>query len=287
MHASTILLVPLVLHFSFSVASEGLLDGTHDVALPGSVFQTFRRTTVEQCRRLCVYSSRCLSVNWSSSTRECQLNSKKGNVESLQVSDSNVYLPVQQNITQQGHPCVKQPCSTDHMCIPVNMAKGHACVRIASFIPQTIEDRMPSKTVTTTSAALLATLEETTSTATARISTTPATVATTSAAPPTPLAVSATTTTSISASITSIATTPYNGTCVTDIDCAVPPGRTCSNGVCICSIGYDMDETSFVCRNMTECTSFGSKFTLHVDKEIIDYDIDRIRHKTPAELEAV
>ncbi|XP_046547913.1 uncharacterized protein LOC124257817 [Haliotis rubra] len=78
-------------------------------------------------------------------------------------------------------------------------------------------------------------------------------------------------------------TPPYNGTCVTDSDCAVPPGWTCSGGVCTCSIGYDLDETSVTCRKLTECSSFGSDFTLFVNLAIRGHNIRTIHSKTSAE----
>ncbi|XP_046557091.1 integumentary mucin C.1-like [Haliotis rubra] len=157
-------------------------------------------------------------------------------------------------------------------------------------------------TAATTSAAPPTTLEVTTSTTTAPIPTFTATAVTTSAAPPTTLEVTMTTSpmststtsngtttsaepTTSAPTATSAATTttaPYNGTCVTDIDCAVPPGRTCSGGVCICSIGYDMDETSVTCRKLTECSSFGSGFILYVDKVIKGYAVYK-SYTTPAD----
>ncbi|XP_067660113.1 integumentary mucin C.1-like, partial [Haliotis asinina] len=215
---STTFLSALILHFSLCATAQGRFDGRQDVVLPGSVFQTFRRTTVQQCRRLCVYSLRCLSVNWSSSTRECQLNSKKGNVESLQVSDSDVYLPVQK-LKLQGHPCVSHPCSTDHMCIPVNTAKGHVCAHVDASMPQTTEAGVLSKaaattiTVSTTSSLRVA---ETTSTtaATTTSGTTPISPTATTTSGTTPISTTATTTSgttpiSTTATTTSI-TTPIS-----------------------------------------------------------------------------
>ncbi|XP_067660114.1 integumentary mucin A.1-like [Haliotis asinina] len=328
MDVSYIFLAAVILHVSLSM---GQFDRTQDVVLSGFVFQTFRRTTVQQCRRLCVYSSRCLSVNWSSSTRECQLNSKKGNGETLQVSRSNIYLPAEQ-ITEQGHPCASQTCSTNHMCIPVNTAKRHVCVRIDASKPQTA-----TTTTTTTAAAAAAAAAATTTTTTAATTTTTTTAATTATTTTTTAAITTTTsttvettspqasattatattlpntnepspaTTPVSTSGTSGGTTvsskpttsassapstttttittpkPYNGTCVTDIDCAVPPGRTCSSGACICSIGYDMDETSFMCRKLTDCASLGSNFTMFTDMAVKGNNVRNIYSKTPAE----
>ncbi|XP_046547897.1 integumentary mucin C.1-like [Haliotis rubra] len=310
MDASTIFLAALILNVYLSM---GQFDGTQDLVLPGSVFQIFRRTTLQQCRRLCLYSSRCLSVNWSSSTRECQLNSKKGNSETLQVSRSNIYLPAAQ-IAGKGHPCASQPCSTDHMCIPVNTAKDHVCVRVGAFMPTTEAGMTNSATTTatvattspqaasaTTSTASPTTLEETTTTTTTTVVTTPlpntnepeltspvttthistTTTSLESATSPEPTtSASPAPSTTTTASTTS---TPYNGTCVTDIDCAVPPGRTCSGGVCICSIGYDMDETSVTCRKLTDCTSVGSNFTVYTDMAIKGNNARAIYSKTPAE----
>ncbi|XP_067660117.1 uncharacterized protein [Haliotis asinina] len=266
----------------------GQSEGTQDVVLSGSVFQTFRRATLQQCRRLCVYSSRCLSVNWSSATRECQLNSEKKEIERVQVSRSNIYLSVKLNMAAQVHPCDSEPCSTNHMCIPVNTAKAHICVRNAAFIPQTTDER-------TTSAAPSSTLEVTATLTTAPISTFAPTAATISVAPPTTLEVTTTmspSTTSVEAMTSPEATTsaPTVSTatttcisCETDIDCVVPPGRTCFGGDCMCSIGYDMDETSVECRRLTECTSFGLEFTLHVDTVITGNNFASSPSKTAEE----
>ncbi|XP_046371240.2 uncharacterized protein LOC124145503 [Haliotis rufescens] len=171
MDTNTIFVAALILHFSLCVASKGQFDGIQDMILSGSVFQIFRRTTLQQCRRLCGYSSRCLSVNWSSLAKECQLNSKTGNRESLQVSDKNIYLQVQQ-MPQQAHPCANQPCSTNHMCIPVNTAKDHICVRLGALTPETTEAGMATKFATTTTAVATSSR---------------AAAATTSTAPPAPL----------------------------------------------------------------------------------------------------
>ncbi|XP_071097486.1 probable maltase-glucoamylase 2 [Haliotis cracherodii] len=360
MDTNTIFVAALILHFSLSVASKGQFDGIPDMILSGSVFQIFRRTTLQQCRRLCGYSSRCLSINWSSLAKECQLNSKTGNRESLQVSHNNIYLQDQQ-MTQQAHPCANQPCSTNHMCIPVNTAKAHICVRLGVFIPQTTEAGMATASATNTTATATVpsqaassttsivsppSLEVSISATTTAPTTTPALTTTTNTSTPTTTPASTTTTTPTTTPIstfttitttttttttptaitpkpasthaitipdttefemTSLETTtttpapttsapaststtelasrsdPYNGTCVTDVDCATPPERTCSGGVCICSIGYDMDETSVVCRKLTECSSLGSEFTLHVDKYIKQTNFKTIDDKTPEE----
>ncbi|XP_046547902.1 salivary glue protein Sgs-3-like [Haliotis rubra] len=168
------------------------------------------------------------------------------------------------------------------MCIPVNTAKGHICVRVAAFIPQTTVARMTPKTATTTTTAATTyaapptTLEVTTTTTTTHMSASTTLNGTTTSAEPTTSAPTST-------SAATMTTAPYNGTCVTDIDCAVPPGRTCSRGVCICSIGYGMGEISVECRRLTECTSFGLEFTLHVDKGIYMHDFKYINSKTSAE----
>ncbi|XP_067660119.1 hepatitis A virus cellular receptor 1-like [Haliotis asinina] len=304
---NAVFLPVLLLHFSLCAASQRSFGATADVVLPGSVFHTFRRTTVQQCRQLCVYSSRCLSISWSSSTRECQLNSKKRNSERLLVSDKNLYLSVQ-DMTQQDHPCGYQPCSTEHMCIPVNTAKGHVCVRIDASKPQTTAEgitKSASTTATTvatstqavsakTSTAVPTTPKVPTMTSAATTTTTTTTTLPdtneperTSPAATTPISTSTTsqettspetTTSATSAPSTTTTTTttpkPYNGTCVTDIDCAVPPGRTCFNGVCICFIGYDMDETNVKCRKLTE----------YSNGEIVEVGIELFPVKAWAEL---
>ncbi|XP_046557182.1 integumentary mucin C.1-like [Haliotis rubra] len=230
------------------------------------------------------------------------------------------------------------------MCIPVNTAKDHVCVRVGAFMPTT-EAGMTNFAITTatvattsaqaasatTSSAYPTSLEATTTvtgttsttTTTTTTTTTAATTTTTTTAAAAAAATTTTTTTlkdtaepeltspitttPISTSTTSVGTStspepttstspapsttttaittlePYNCTCVTDIDCAEPPGRICSGGVCICSIGYDMDETRIVCRKLTECTSYGSDFTLHVHRAITGHNFENFRSKTSVE----
>ncbi|XP_067661891.1 GTPase activating protein homolog 2-like [Haliotis asinina] len=134
-------------------------------------------------------------------------------------------------------------------------------------------------TATTTSGTTLMT-----TTATTTSETTPMTTTATTTSGTTLMTTTATTTSGTTHTPTTATSTPDNGTCVKDSDCAVPPGRTCSNGVCICSIGYDMDETSVKCRKLTECSSFRSDFILYVDRVIKGYAIDKhLYYTTPAD----
>ncbi|XP_046557090.1 uncharacterized protein LOC124266331 [Haliotis rubra] len=103
-------------------------NAVQDKILSGAVFEVFSKTTLIQCSRLCLYSSRCVSANWITRAKECQLNSRGGDEQSLQVSHSNIYLAVHVN-PLQAHPCSHHPCTVEDICVPVMGSTSHICLR--------------------------------------------------------------------------------------------------------------------------------------------------------------
>ncbi|XP_067660115.1 uncharacterized protein [Haliotis asinina] len=128
------------LQFCSCLTLPGLTGGTVDKAITGSVFLTFRTSSVQHCTRLCLYSSACASVNWMSTTSECQLNSQEEAAGGLEDSPLNIYIPMRR-MQQQMSPCNACPCPTRLMCVPVIKSTSHRCVALGHNIypPSTSE----------------------------------------------------------------------------------------------------------------------------------------------------
>ncbi|XP_046557183.1 cell wall protein DAN4-like [Haliotis rubra] len=115
--------------------------------------------------------------------------------------------------------------------------------------------------------------------------TTPAPTTTTPAptTTPSPTTTTTPTTTTPVPTTTTPTTTTHDGTCVTDNDCSSLPFTKCSQNLCVCTVGSDMDNTTGVCRSLTECSSVASVFSSFKDKAITGANTQSISSKTPAE----
>ncbi|XP_067660741.1 salivary glue protein Sgs-3-like [Haliotis asinina] len=192
-----------------SVSSDWLsqMGGERDKVLPGYVYQIFQTGTVGQCYRLCVYSARCASANWISSTDECQLSTSA--VGSLQVSTNNVYLPIHQ-FAEQNHPCADAPCGADHVCVPVSSSSHYVCAHVKGYSSNSATPSVAATTLGETTRDLTTSsspLPTTTISTTTQTSTTALPPPSTSVPPKTTLA-STTTTTSPTTTSTPPTTTP-------------------------------------------------------------------------------
>lgn len=94
------LIFGLLFQFCPCMTLPGLTGGTLNKIMAGSVFRIFRTSSFQQCYRLCLYSSDCVSVNWGSTTRECQINSQDNDAGGLVDSKFNIYVPVGRMLRQ-------------------------------------------------------------------------------------------------------------------------------------------------------------------------------------------
>ncbi|XP_048245596.1 cell wall protein DAN4-like [Haliotis rufescens] len=144
--------------------------------------------------------------------------------------------------------------------------------------PETTPAPTTTTSVPTTTAAPTTTTPAPTTTSVP--TTTPAPTTT-----PTPTTTPAPTTTTAVPTTTTPTTTTHDGTCVDNSDCSSLPFTECSNSLCACTVGSDMDESTGICRSLAECSSFGSTFTTFTDNAITDHNLQTHTSKTSAQCE--
>ncbi|XP_071097478.1 soluble scavenger receptor cysteine-rich domain-containing protein SSC5D-like isoform X1 [Haliotis cracherodii] len=157
-------------------------------------------------------------------------------------------------------------------------------------VPTTTPAPTTTPTPTTTPAPTTTTSVPTTTAAPTTTTTAPTTtsVPTTTPAPtttPTPTTTPAPTTTTAVPTTTTPTTTTHDGTCVDNSDCSSLPFTECSDSLCVCTVGSDMDDATGMCRSLAECSSFGSTFTTFTNTAITDHNRETHSFKTSAECE--
>ncbi|XP_067648860.1 uncharacterized protein [Haliotis asinina] len=182
-----------VILFQFIVAiCEGInptnilnLGGSYDKILSGHSYELLKVKTLEHCHNICLYSPKCLSVNWNTKTKYCQLNSEDiGSGAPLTMSTGNVYVPApSSNI--MNHVCRQSPCKFGEVCVPVTSAADFVCllpheqVSATTLSPTTTTPTTTSTTTTTTMTTTLTTTTTATSTSTTMTTTTTTATSTT------------------------------------------------------------------------------------------------------------
>ncbi|XP_071108607.1 uncharacterized protein [Haliotis cracherodii] len=182
--------------------------GSYDNILPGYGYDLLKVKTLEHCHRVCLYSPKCLSVNWNMKTRFCQLNSEDvGPGTPLMPSTGDVYVPaLSPNI--QNHACTPSPCRYGDVCIPVTATKGFVCLRpdIATNTSTASPTTDSTGAAAPTPAAATTTTTTTPTSTSTTTSTNGATTVTTTNTPPT-TTISATATATATATTTTTTTT--------------------------------------------------------------------------------
>ncbi|XP_067648857.1 integumentary mucin A.1-like [Haliotis asinina] len=180
------------------------LGGSYDKILLGHGYDLLKVKTLEHCHRICLYSPKCLSVNWNTKTKYCQLNSEDvGSGTPPMMSTGDLYVPaLSSNI--KNHACSSTPCKFGEVCIPVTSAADFVCL---------LPDDQKSSTTTNP-------------TATTPSTTTPITTISTTTTPPPTTTPTPTATTPSTTTITTISTTTTLSPTATSTPTATTPSTT-------------------------------------------------------------
>ncbi|XP_067648853.1 uncharacterized protein [Haliotis asinina] len=232
---SSVILFQCIVVFCHGINPTTILNlgGSYDNILSAHSYELLKVKTLEHCHRVCLYSPKCLSVNWNVKTKYCQLNSEDvGTGTDLMMSTGNLYVPaLSANI--QDHACVPSPCQYGEVCIPAMATTSFVCLRpkngtgTSTAFPTTVS---ATTAITTTTSTTTTTTTTPTTTTTITTTTTPtSTTITTTTTPTTTTTITTTTTpttTTATPTTTTTITTTTTPTTTTTITTTTTPTTT-------------------------------------------------------------
>ncbi|XP_046564859.1 mucin-2-like [Haliotis rubra] len=249
---SSVILFQFIVVFCYGMNPTTILNlgGSYDKILQGHGYELLKVKTLEHCHRICLYSPKCLSVNWNIKTKYCQLNSEDSGTGTLMMSTGDVYVPaLSSNI--KNHACILSPCKFGEVCIPVTSAADFVCLLPGDQVSTTTQystpttmptTPIPTTTPTTTLTAPMTTTPTTTTPTTTPTTTTPAMTST------------KTTPTTTMTTTTPTTTTPSTTTPTTTMTTTTPTTTTTTTTT-------TPTTTTTTTTTTRDCSTYSSSFT--------------------------